>query len=302
MRLTYKKTQCFKVLTLMLCFIVLFQSYVKAKPNNLLPKPSENIYVQDTSQVIDEDTKLKLKELANNAYSEGLCQIVTVTIPSLNNENLEQYSTSLFNEWGIGDKEKNNGILLLIVTKDRKIRLEIGKGINHIITDKKAGEIIEGAKNYLKNDSFNEGALYIYNHSIETLLNISNKNNNTSSANPPIIYNKTTDPTTSNGIKIFSFLFIIIVVSLVLRHALKSQNNNSYNKSNNNYSKPFDQEYDDSIERNGDETSKYYALGLLHQNLNEDDNKFNNSINESYNDFNSFGGGSSDGGGSSSDF
>ena len=301
MRFTYKKTQYFKVLTLMLCFIVLFQSYVKAKPNNLLPKPGENIYVQDTSQVIDEDTELRLKELANNAYSEGLCQIVTVTIPSLNNENLEQYSTSLFNEWGIGDKEKNNGILLLIVTKDRKIRLEIGKGINHIITDKKAGEIIEGAKNYLKNDSFNEGALYIYNHSVETLLNVSNKNN-TSSVNPPIIYNKTTDPTTSNGIRIFSFLFIIIIVSLVLRHALKFQNNNSYNKSKNRYSKSFDQEYEESIVHNNDEISKYYTLSLLHQTLNDDNNEFNNSINESYNDFNSFGGGSSDGGGSSSDF
>ena len=127
---------------LLLCLQLLFV----ASPNleaatTIPPKPTTNIYVQDYAKVLSPQT------IANiNAYSTAIdrkttAQITVVTIPTLDGASLEDYSLELFRQWGIGNKEKNNGVLLLVVVNDRQSRIEVGYGLEGVLPDGLTGRI-----------------------------------------------------------------------------------------------------------------------------------------------------------------
>lgn len=69
-------------------------------------------------------------------------QIAVLTIPSLNGEVLEEFATTVFRTWELGQAELDNGVLLLIARDDRKIRIEVGYGLEGELTDRLAGAII----------------------------------------------------------------------------------------------------------------------------------------------------------------
>lgn len=69
-------------------------------------------------------------------------QIVVITVPSLNGEVIEDLAINTFRSWGIGNKKTNNGVLLLIAKEDKKIRIEVGYGLEGTIPDIVAGQII----------------------------------------------------------------------------------------------------------------------------------------------------------------
>lgn len=69
-------------------------------------------------------------------------QVVVFTIPSLEGDNLEDYANRVFRTWGLGQADDNNGVLLLIAKDDRKIRIEVGYGLEGSLTDAAAGSII----------------------------------------------------------------------------------------------------------------------------------------------------------------
>ena len=81
---------------------------------------------------------ISLKELEKSDST----QIVVLTIPSLEGESLEAYSMQVVEQWKIGQKGHDNGALLLIAKKERKIRIEVGYGLEGTLTDIKAGLII----------------------------------------------------------------------------------------------------------------------------------------------------------------
>ena len=68
-------------------------------------------------------------------------QIAILIIPSLEGDNLEDYSIRLAEKWKIGQKGKDNGVILLIVKNDRRLRIEVGYGLEHLLTDLRAGSI-----------------------------------------------------------------------------------------------------------------------------------------------------------------
>ena len=85
-------------------------------------------------------------------------QIVVVTIKSLEGESIEEYATNLFRNFGIGDSQKNNGVLLLCSTGDRQFRIEVGYGLEGTLTDGKTGRIQDTyIIPYLKNNNYNDG-------------------------------------------------------------------------------------------------------------------------------------------------
>lgn len=69
-------------------------------------------------------------------------QVVVVTIDSLKGYSIEEYGYQLGRHWGIGQKNKNNGVLLIVAKNDRKVRIEVGYGLEGNLTDAIAGHII----------------------------------------------------------------------------------------------------------------------------------------------------------------
>ena len=72
-------------------------------------------------------------------------QVVVVTLPSLQGFTIEDFGYQLGRHWGIGTKEKDNGVLLIVAPNERKVRIEVGRGLEPILTDAMSNVIINGA-------------------------------------------------------------------------------------------------------------------------------------------------------------
>lgn len=126
--------------------------------------PDDTFYVYDGGQVLSEETEQYIRKTGQELERKTGAQIVVVTIPSLEGQALEAYATELFRQWGIGDKEKNNGLLLLCAVEDRQFRVEVGYGLEGDLPDGKTGRMQD---NYiiplLREDKFDEGIKNGYN-------------------------------------------------------------------------------------------------------------------------------------------
>jgi hypothetical protein len=105
------------------------------------PKPIN--YVSDFAEMIDPENETKINNLAADLEKKTTAQVFVVTVDSLEGKTIEKYAFELFNEWGIGQKDKNNGVLLLIASQEKKVRIEVGLGLESVITNEIAQKIID---------------------------------------------------------------------------------------------------------------------------------------------------------------
>jgi len=112
--------------------------------------------INDYANILISGDETNLDNMLRQTEQNTSAQIVLLTIPSLEGENLESYSMKVAEAWQIGQKKYDNGVLLLIAMQEKKIRLEVGYGLEHIITDAKSGYII---RKYIVPE-FQKGELY----------------------------------------------------------------------------------------------------------------------------------------------
>ncbi len=108
-----------------------------------LDVPQTSGYVTDHAGLIDQGTELKIEQFLKNFEKSDSTQIAVLTIPSLEGESLEEFALRVAETWGVGQKSKDNGALLLVAHQDRKIRIEVGYGLEGRLTDLLAGRIID---------------------------------------------------------------------------------------------------------------------------------------------------------------
>src|SRR4051794_19795682 len=99
--------------------------------------------VVDNAGIIDAGTKAALAQKLADFETKGSDQIVVATIPSLGGEEIEPYANRLFRFWKLGQAKENNGVLLLVAPNDRKMRIEVGYGLEGTLTDLHTKLIIE---------------------------------------------------------------------------------------------------------------------------------------------------------------
>ena len=131
------------------------------------PKPSASsgIYVQDYAGVISAPARSYLQDLGRQLDQKTTAQLTVVTVKNLNGAPLEEYSLKLLRDWGIGNKEKNNGVLLLVSTGDRKSRIEVGYGLEGALTDSLTGQIQDQYMiPYFRKGIYEEGIARGYNN------------------------------------------------------------------------------------------------------------------------------------------
>ncbi len=98
--------------------------------------------VNDDAQILSGNTINTLGELLKQHEDKTSNQVVVLTISSLEGENIEDFSNRVFNEWKLGQKGKDNGILIVVVPGERKMRIEVGYGLESVLPDILAGRII----------------------------------------------------------------------------------------------------------------------------------------------------------------
>lgn len=142
---------------------------------NAIVNPNSNFYVNDAANILSSETEEHIIQKSSSLYTYNGSQIVVVTIPNLEGMDIETYATTLFNNWGIGDKDKNNGLLLLLALEERKFRVEVGSGIEGILPDGKTGRYQDNYLiPYLKDNKWDEGIKNLYDAFYEELSNIEN--------------------------------------------------------------------------------------------------------------------------------
>lgn len=105
--------------------------------------PAYTGFVNDLAKVIDAQNTEKLNILANKLKENTGAELAVVTIKSTYPLDPKSYATQLFEKWGIGKKEKDNGLLVLFVKKERRVEVEVGYGLEGIITDGFVGEVLD---------------------------------------------------------------------------------------------------------------------------------------------------------------
>jgi uncharacterized protein len=97
-------------------------------------------------------------------------QVAVLTIPSLEGEVLEEYSLRVAETWGLGREDADDGVLLLVARDDRKMRIEVGYGLEHQLTDAQSGRILRNVlRPHFQNGDFDGGIEEAVNVMIATL-------------------------------------------------------------------------------------------------------------------------------------
>jgi len=98
--------------------------------------------VNDTASMLSRKTLVDLEELLRRHEDSTSNQVVVLTIPTLGEDVLEDYSMKVVETWKLGQAQTDNGVLLLIVRDDRLVRIEVGAGLEGNLTDAMCGRII----------------------------------------------------------------------------------------------------------------------------------------------------------------
>ena len=115
-------------------------------------------YVNDYAGMISPSVKSKIEEDLRAFEQSDSTQIVILTIPSLEGEDIEEFGIKVGDTWKIGQKDKDNGAILIVSKQERRIRIEVGRGLEGKLTDLMSGRIIDGViKPRFKEGDFDGG-------------------------------------------------------------------------------------------------------------------------------------------------
>lgn len=114
-------------------------------------------YVDDRAGVLSEDQRHELEQPLISLARETSTQIFAVILPSIDSRTyLEKFSADLFRQWGPGRAAQDNGVLVVVLVRDRRMRIEVGYGLEDVLTDVQSAAIIrnEFAPGFQRQDYF----------------------------------------------------------------------------------------------------------------------------------------------------
>ncbi|MEG3163185.1 TPM domain-containing protein [Sphingomonas sp. PB2P19] len=122
--------------------LLLVAAFSAASPASAQTFPKFTGFVVDTANVIPADQEAALTTRLDNLQKATGNQLVVATIPSLEGYPIEDYGYRLLRSWGVGLKDVNNGAILIVAPNERKVRIEVGYGLEPVLTDAFSSVII----------------------------------------------------------------------------------------------------------------------------------------------------------------
>jgi uncharacterized protein len=169
--------------------------------------PASAGFVNDLPGILPEAVQQAL-ELRLRAYERATSNEVAVAIvPSLQGETVEQYAQGLFRAWGLGKAEKNNGVLFLWAPSERKVRIQVGYGLESVLTDAECAAILARVTPLFREEQYAEGVRTAVDAILQRI-------GNATPSQP-----ETEIPAKPNFVGIFvGAVFLAIVVALLFMH------------------------------------------------------------------------------------
>jgi uncharacterized protein len=125
---------------LLLLALMLVSCPLLAAPT--IPSPSrEHFYVLDNAKVLSAAAQNRIQVISSQLAGKTKAQVVVVTVPTLDEVPVEEYALEILRQWNVGDKQLNNGVVVLVSVNDRRSRIEVGYGLEGALPDGKTGRI-----------------------------------------------------------------------------------------------------------------------------------------------------------------
>ena len=121
-------------------------------------------YVSDFAHVVDGASRTSLERYCARVEQLTGAQMALVTLPTLENEPIEDVANTIYRAWGVGQKGKNEGIMLLLVVRDRRSRLEVGYGLEPILPDGLSGDVLREMRPALRQNQYGEALMAAAQH------------------------------------------------------------------------------------------------------------------------------------------
>jgi len=168
--------KCFRKLLALCMTALLTVTFLSVPALASVPSRPENQYVLDSAGVLSDSTEKDIISKNQKLFKESGGQIVIVAVDFLGGEEIDDYVYTMFNSWGIGSKERNNGILLVMAIGEDNYYAQAGYGIedyfdgakmqalldDYLETDFAAGDYDAGVRKFF-NAAFSELEIYEYN-------------------------------------------------------------------------------------------------------------------------------------------
>ncbi len=107
------------------------------------PSPTDRFFVNDFAGVLSAQDEETIYAMGVQLYEKTGAQVVAVTIDDLDGSDVDEYALLLGREWGVGDDEKDTGVVLLLSLNDREVTIQVGYGLEGAITDIRAGILLD---------------------------------------------------------------------------------------------------------------------------------------------------------------
>ena len=167
-----RKKRIIFCITLLMVLTTLMSMLTGCTTSEKIPIPTieKDVYIYDEDNIIDDDVEENLNKMLVELEEKTEVEFSVVSVESLLDRSIENYSNNLFNTLGIGKKGEDNGILLLFSRSDEKVRLEIGRGLEGCLNDSKCGRILDDYfVPYRENDEYTEATKLTVNAVLKVL-------------------------------------------------------------------------------------------------------------------------------------
>jgi uncharacterized protein len=146
-------------------------------------------WVVDNANMLSEQTESTITALLRAHQDSTSNQVVVLTITSLEGGSLEEFGNRVFNTWKIGQEGRDNGVLLLIAKEDRKVRIEVGYGLEGYLTDLESADIIDHVIiPEFKKGNFDQGVLLGVQAILDAIAGTYEPKNKKESSNEDLIF------------------------------------------------------------------------------------------------------------------
>ncbi|MEN3013505.1 MAG: TPM domain-containing protein [Endomicrobiia bacterium] len=145
-----------KVLVLILFF---FLTYLCK--SDIIESLSPQGWISDFANILDETTKKQIESIIVELERKTSAEVAIVTLNSLESYTIEEFAARLFEKWGVGKRKKDNGVMFVVAIEDKKVRIEVGYGLEEILPDGLCGEILDKyVIPHFKEHNYSKGLLY----------------------------------------------------------------------------------------------------------------------------------------------
>ena len=153
-----------KILSALVCVLMLFGLCACYSESEGYPKPTDKFFVNDFAGVMNDADAQTVYNKGAALYEATKAQAVVITVEDLGGEEASDYALNIGREWGVGDKDEDNGVVILLSRDDREIYIAVGYGLEGALPDSKTGRIIDTyGIPYFSADDFSTGLVGIYN-------------------------------------------------------------------------------------------------------------------------------------------